>query len=216
MPFSRTLMRTTWLAALAAMACAPVAAAESRAATDTERAAFSAFYRAQFPGARDVAPSFIIERDNDRQPWRLGARVDAKPRRAARALCRMDRMRFVHVGEWAMDQPTRLAWLDRGSCGAPPATAVLLLERMPDTDVVALLEQHANVLSRARLLFAGNTSCAVQRSLRFGLHAIDVGSAVPGGEEMAELVFRSDRNTSATVWVRRTGLAYDPWNVSCN
>lgn len=194
----------------------PAAALETRAPRDAERASFDAFYRAHFPGARVPQPSFTIERDRPAQEWRVYAQADATARRAARSLCRMERMRFVLVKEWAMEQPIRLAWLDKAACAAPPPQHVRILERMPDTDVMALLAHAPNVLERARLLFAGNTSCAPQRALRFRLHAIDVGAPVAGGEEMAELIFRSDRQTSATVWVRRTGLAYDPWNVSCN
>lgn len=203
-------------AALLLSAAIPAQAVETRAPVDAERAAFSAFYRAHFPGARQPEPVFSIEREGASQPWRITAHVDAKARRAPRALCRMERMRFVMGREWAMEQPTRLAWIDRAACGVPPATHILVMERMPDTDVAALIEHSPNLLARARLLFAGNTSCAAQRSLRFRLHALDVGVAVSGGEEMAELVYRSDRNTTATVWVRRSGTTYDPWNVSCN
>lgn len=210
------MLRTIRQAALLAIIAVPAFALETRAPLDAERASFAAFYRAHFPGAKLPAPVFIIERDSAAQPWRLMAQVDARPRRGARGLCRMERMRFVFGSEWAMEQPTRHAWFDRNRCGAPAAQHVLVLTRMPDTDVIALAENAPAVLARARLLFAGNTSCAVQRSSRFRLHAIDVGAAVAGGEEMAELIYRSDRNTSATVWVRRSGLAYDPWNVSCN
>lgn len=194
----------------------PAAALETRPPQEAERASFDAYYRAHFPGARVPQPVFTIERDRATQPWRIYAQADAKPRRAPRGLCRMERMRFVYGAEWAMEQPTRLAWLDKTACTAPPPPHVLVLERMPDTDVSALLEHAVSVLARARLLFAGNTSCAAHRALRYRLHAIDVGAPVAGGEEMAELIFRSDRRTSATVWVRRSGLAYDPWNVSCN
>ena len=210
------MLRTIWQAALVAMIALPACALETRAITDAERAAFSAFYRARFPGATPPAPVFIIERDSAALPWRLFAQVDAKARRGARGLCRTERTRFMLGSEWAMEQPTGLAWFDRASCGAAPAQHVQILQRMPDTDVIALAESSAAVLARARLLFAGNTSCAVQRSSRFRLHAMDVGAPVAGGEDMAELIYRSDRNTSATVWVRRSGLAYDPWNVRCN
>jgi hypothetical protein len=210
------MVRMITLAALLYSAALPALALETRPPTDAERAAFASFYRSHFPGASPPNPVFMIEREGAGQNWRMYAQVDAKPRRAPRGLCRMERMRFVFGNEWAMEHPTRLAWFDRTACGAPPPQHVLVMERMPDTDITALAEHAPHILKRARLLFAGNTSCAVQRSSRFRLHAIDVGAAVSGGEEMAELIFRSDRNTSATVWVRRSGLAYDPWNVSCN
>lgn len=210
------MVRMITLAALLCAVALPALALETRPPTDAERAAFAQFYRSHFPGAKAPATHFMIERDAPGQAWRLFAQVNAKPRRAPRGLCRMERMRFVFGSEWAMEQPTRLAWFDRAGCSAPPQQHVLIMERMPDTDITALIEHAPRVLTRARLLFAGNTSCAVQRSSRFRLHAIDVGAPVSGGEEMAELIFRSDRNTSATVWVRRSGLSYDPWNVSCN
>ncbi|QYF93790.1 hypothetical protein KY495_00675 [Massilia sp. PAMC28688] len=210
------MVRMMTLAAFLYALALPACALETRAATDAERAAFADFYRSRFPGAKAPGPVFTIERGGPGQPWRLTARVDAQARRAARGLCRMERMRFVFGSEWAMERPIGLAWFHPVACAAAPPQHILILQSMPDTDVTALAAHAPAVLKRARLLFAGNTSCAVQRSLPFRLHAIDVGAPVSGGEEMAELIFRSDRHTSATVWVRRSGLAYDPWNVSCN
>lgn len=210
------MLRTMLCAALMMAATLPALAAETRPPQDTERTSFDAFYRAHFPGARPAAPVFTIERESAGAPWRIAAHVDARPRRGQRGLCRMERMRFVMGKEWAMEQPMRLAWIAPAACAAPPPQHILVMERMPDTDVLALMASHTSLLARARLLFSGNTSCAAQRSWRFRLHAIDVGSVVDGGEEMAELIFRSDRHSTATVWVRRAGTAYDPWNVSCN
>lgn len=199
---------------LAALAL-PASALEAPMPSSVERASFAAFYRAHFPGAALAEPIFIVEQSGTAQGRRLLAQVDTRARRAPRGLCRMDRRRFVFGSQWTIGQPARLAWVDHARCSAPPQHQVQILQNMPDTDVIALLAHAPTVLARARLLFAGNTSCAVQRASRFRLHAITVGAPVAGGEEMAELVFRSERNSSATVWVRRSGLAYDPWNVSC-
>ena len=125
----------------------------------------------------------------------------AEPRRGARTLC---------IDERAGMQ---VAWLQAASC-SNAARAVPVRSRLPESDIVELLEQQAALLAGARLLFAGNTECARLRARPFQLAAVDVGAAVPGGETMAGLVFTGQHGT-ATVWARRSGRDYTAWNVSC-
>ncbi len=125
----------------------------------------------------------------------------AEPRRSIRSLCVDERGTQQHV------------WLQARGCNEP-SRGVPVQSRLPDSDLVELLEQQAKVLAAARLLFAGNTQCARLRARSFTLAAIVVGAAVEGGETMAGLVFRGEHG-SATVWTRRSGLDYAAWNVSC-
>ena len=125
----------------------------------------------------------------------------AEPRRSMRGLCVDERGAQQYV------------WLQAHGCSAV-SRGVPVQSRLPDSDLVELLEQQATVLTAARLLFAGNTQCARLRARPFTLAAIVVGAAVEGGETMAGLVYRGEHG-SATVWARRSGLHYTAWNVSC-
>lgn len=200
---------------LCVLALIPVLAhgAEMRQATDQEKASFMAFY--QQPGrASAVAPRFSATRDNAGSPWRIEALIDAPPRRALRTLCRMDRLAFINDGAWRLAPVQQYAWHAPAGCTLP-ANPIAIGQRMPDTDILALIAQQGALLTRARLLFAGNTACAPQRAYPYQLTGIGVSAFINGSEEMAMLTYRSDRGPTARVWARRTGLAYDPWNVSC-
>jgi hypothetical protein len=203
------------LGLLCALALPPAFAhaAETRLPTDQERASFQAYYQQQ--STIGVAPPvYKVTRDSAGAPWRIEVLVDASPRRALRALCRMDRLVFIHDGQWRRDPARQFAWHAPAGCRAI-ATPIALGQRMPDTDLLALIEQQGALLNRARLLFSGNTACATQRAYNYRLTAIDVTVFINGSEEMATLTYQSDRGFVARVWARRTGLAYDPWNVSC-
>jgi hypothetical protein len=184
-------------------------AGETRLPTDQERASFQAYY----PKAATPA-LYTVTREGGSGPWRIEATLDGAPRRALRALCRMDRLSFIHDGQWRAGPVRQFAWHGQAGCSVPP-TPIALGQRMPDTDILALIEQQGVLLKRARLLFAGNTGCAPQRAYNYQLAGIDVGVFINGSEEMATLTYRSDRGPTARVWARRSGLAYDPWNVSC-
>ena len=202
---------TTLLAFTLALTCGMAAAQQTREATQQERASFTAFY--QLP-AGAAAPVYKVTRERLDAPWRIEAQVDQAPRRALRALCRMERLTFAYDGKWQALPQRQFAWHAPAGCTAP-ATPIALGQRMPDTDILALIEQQGALLTRARLLFAGNTACARQRAYNYRLAAIDVRIFINGSEEMATLTYQSDRGAIARVWARRSALAYDPWNVSC-
>ena len=206
--------RCLGLALCALAATASVCAAETRVATDDERASFHTYYLQQKGNAAPAGATVNAVREGAAGAWRLEALVDAPARRALRTLCRMERTAFIREKQWQSAQTRQFAWSTAASC-AEPAHPVALGQRMPDTDILALIEQQGALLARARLLFAGNTACAVQRAYNYRLVAIDVSVFISGSEEMATLTYRSDRGPTARVWARRTGLAYDPWNVSC-
>lgn len=199
-------------AATASQAAPPF---EAHAVTPAERKAFFDFYQKKFPDNHSQQPAFALRAQADGAPI-LVALVDSPPRRGLRALCRMERRVFDHKGGWAVDERvSQFVWLDPKGC-ATPALPVELQYPMPDADVVGLLEHERAVLKSARLLFGGNSQCARQRALNFSLTRIEIGTSGASTEVLAGLVFRSDRDTSATVWVRRSGLDYNAWNVNCS
>ncbi|WGG52198.1 hypothetical protein [Rugamonas sp. DEMB1] len=112
-------------------------------------------------------------------------------------------------------------WLARGAvCTTPqpgqPGQPALLLPALSDAAAVALLRGQAELLTRARLLFAGNTSCARLRALDFTLQALGPAPAgAAGGGAMYELRYRSDRDNEARVAVRQHRAELTAWNVSC-
>ena len=203
-----------WLTAILLLASQP-ALAETRAPSEAERASFYRHFQKQFPDAQGVQPQFAISRAAAADAWTVAASVDSVPVRGLKTLCRMTRSQFAFNGEWSMPAaPRQHVWLEKGACRVPPLP-VALGQRMADSELVLMLEQQAKLLQSARLLFAGHTQCASQRSYNFRLAGIEVGTAGSSPEEMVGLVFQSDRNSQARVWVRRTGLEYDAWNVSC-
>ncbi|MES2319471.1 MAG: hypothetical protein V4631_18475 [Pseudomonadota bacterium] len=199
---------------LAALTMA-TASAETRLVTDAEQASFHAHYQQQFPGLAPAKPVFTVTRTNPKAPWTISATVDSTPQRGVRALCRMKRSDFSFDGRWSGAVKARpYAWLERPGCTKIPY-AIELLQQMPDTEVASLLEHQTEMMFTARILLGGNTSCASQRAYRFVLHQLDVGTVGSNPEVLAGLVFKSDHATFATVWVKRTGLDYNAWNVSC-
>jgi len=192
-----------------------MAAPETRPPTDAELASFQAHYQQQFPRRPPAKPVFSITREAAKSAWTLTATVDSPPTRGLRALCRMTRTDFRYAGQWrASDKARPYAWLEHRGCTAT-ARAVEMVQQMPDTEAAGLLEHHLALLQSARILLAGNTACASQRSFKFTLAQIEVGTAGPSAEVLAGLVFKSDHNTVAKVWARRSGADYNAWNVSC-
>lgn len=202
-----------------ASAAAPVP--ERRAPTAQESAAFDAFYRQRYAQDPPAAPLFDIVREPGRRGWRVSVAVDGAPYRALAPLCRMSTMHFSYDAtapramRWDEAAPARqFAWIDRSAC-AKPARPVALRQRIPDAELIPLLEQHGVLLLNSRLLMTGNTSCAPHRALRYRLAAIDVGAPPGGREELASLVFESDSAARAQVWIKQRGATLNAWNVSC-
>lgn len=229
------LMVSTVLAAPADATAAGKAApprTEQRAPTAEERDSFDEFFRARnaaqpqrpWGAAPLFAPAFDIERQRGK-PWQVIARVDSAPRRSAPELCRQIRSSFIYDaakprGErWSdsAEAPQWHVWLAQPNipCRAARYT-VLMNPAVPAADAVALLRQHRELLIRARLLFAGNSGCARQRALTFRLAALQPAAAASGAPVMFGLVFESDRDTTATVAVRKHRGEYTAWNVSCS
>jgi hypothetical protein len=212
---------------LGALATAPVVVAaptapsgaqvHSRPVTAAEQAGFAAYYQRAYPDAPLVAaPRLLASRASASAPWTVAATVDAPPVHGAGLLCRMQRSSFVLGKRWQpQDGPRQLVWLERGVCRVP-AQPVELLQRIPDLDVIPLLAGAAAMLPRARLVMAGNSSCAAARSFPFALAALDVAPLPSGPEQLPVLEYQSDRGAVARIWVRTSAAGLDAWNVSCS
>lgn len=186
----------------------------ARAPSAAELASFHSHYQQRFPNSSPAKPVFSITRENDKSAWTIIATVYSEPQAGAGRLCRMTRTDYRYSGQWSADKPRAYAWMQRPLC-TDTGRAVELLHPMPDVDVAALLANRLTLLQSARILLGGNTGCASQRSYKFALAKIDVGTAGASAEVMAGLEFKSDHGTYATVWTRRSGLEYSAWNVSC-
>jgi len=221
-----------------ALSAHAVPAPEQREPTDAEARSFDAYFaqRMESAGAAGAAkpllqpPLLKAEREprgkSGKGPWQLTAQVDTRPRHGAVDLCHIIRTRFrynpaARDGQrWSEDgAPGEYVWLSGGpvACGAPKQLVELPqpLPALPAADIVHLLEQQAPLLNRARLLFAGNTSCARQRAYQFELAAISSAAPEKGASAMYALTYRSDRATTARVTVRKSGPELTAWNVSC-
>lgn len=194
------------------------APAQTRAVTAQEAASFDAFLQDHMVGQPAGTPTLTATRPGKR--WLVTASVASAPRRGLPPLCKMTRSNFVYdasaqqQARWSEPAPAQqYAWFERGPvCGAP-REPLRLLHALPDQDVIALVNQHAALLQSARLLMAGNTSCARQRSLNFRLVALDVGAGATAG--LFGLILQSDRDSTAQVWVKRYGNGFTAWNVVC-
>jgi hypothetical protein len=217
----RTTIRPQHVFSLAALFVAQTVAASAarpiveRPVNDAERKSFYVFYQKTFPDDHSDAPSFTI-RSAEGGKEIIAAVVDSPPERGLRSLCRMQRREFEFEGSWTVGSvPRQFVWLDPKGC-SKPSRPVRLAYPMPDADVAGLLEHEREVLKSARLLFGGNSQCASRRALNFSLTGIEIGTAGSSPEVLAGLAFTSDRRTNATVWVRRSGLDYNAWAVSCD
>ena len=210
------------LALLALLACGVSARAaehtapQTRTATSEERQSFAQFSAGRPGTARTL---FEVTRDASGRGWTVSATTEAPPHRGQGALCRTHRTSFVLKGagkqaRWEESGLAYYAWLDRGAC-RPVAEPVRLLQRVPDAELEGVLLYQKPLLARARLLMAGNTECAPLRALNFSLAAVDVGASRPQAQEQYALVFRSDRDSYARIWLRRSGQQYDAWTVTC-
>lgn len=211
------------LACLPLLSLAQAVAEERRELSAHESASFEAFY-----GQRTAGAPVVVQFDARRahgEDWTVTAAVALAPTRGLGALCRMSRLHFRYDRgarkdrRWSDGAPTeQFAWINPAAgCPLPaaPWRPAKLLQHLPDADIIALLGQQAVLLKRARLLFAGSTSCAELRSYNFTLLGLDIGAPAAGQEELPGLLFESDHQRTAYVWVKRRGDELTAWNVSC-
>jgi hypothetical protein len=203
-------------------ATAAAASVERRAASAQESASFEAFYRQRAGAAPWPRAALEASRKAGVRSWTVTAMVELAPTRGLGALCRMSRLHFNYApaakkdGRWSDGAPAeQFAWINAAAGCPRPAQPVRLLQHLPDTDILALLGQQAALLARARLLLAGSTACAELRAYNFTLAGLDIGAPAAGLEELPGLLFQSDHQRSAYVWVKRRGDELTAWNVSC-
>ncbi|MGV7209848.1 hypothetical protein ACLB1G_18565 [Oxalobacteraceae bacterium A2-2] len=221
------MRRLLLLAALgpAAVHAAPPAgkAQQQREASAAEAASFEQYYQSAYPGQPMGRPAITAERIQG-GAWRLVARVNGAPQRYAGSLCRMEQRNYGYdpkapaAQRWHPDgPPDHYVWMAPGAtpCSAP-AEAVWLGQGIPPEDVLSLLQQHGELLARARLLFAGNTSCARVRSLNFTLASLATAPPASGAMVMYAMEFQSDRGSRARVYVRKARAQFTAWNVDCS
>lgn len=149
--------------------------------------------------------------------------VDSRPRHLAPGICHLIRTPQTHARGAPADEgwsdsgaPETRVWLDGGPvpCTAPKQS-VQLTQSLPAADIISLLQQQTTLLNGARLLFAGNTSCARQRSYNFNLSALSAAPAERGAQAMYQLTYASDRDTTARVTIRKNRGEFTAWNVDC-
>lgn len=215
-------LAATFLFAASAMVHAAAAVADVRPASDQESVSLIVYYQQHYPRVALANSSFDITRPHGSRKWAVAATVETAPYRGEAGLCKMNTMQFRYDASRPEQQrwedkgeSEQFVWLGtRGAC-VKPAEPVRLIQRMLDPDAYLLLSQQTVLLARARLLFAGNTSCAPSRAYNFRLAGLDVSSPVLGASPMYTLVFQSDRATTARVWVRKNGQELTAWNVAC-
>lgn len=196
------------LAAMTSMAAA--AAADTRPPTLAEQRSFQQFMARTAPGA--PLPALHAQRARGAQLWEVSASVDAPPVRLVLPLCQVARTRYVLQPDdsWRSDS-SRHVWIHHTtSCGTPPAGMVELRAPLEEIDMLRLIQAQGGLLQRARLLMAGNTSCAPTRSRNFQLRALGRGA---GG--MFLLGYESDIGSRADITVRQARAELVAWNVNC-
>ncbi|GGX96763.1 hypothetical protein GJV26_09285 [Massilia dura] len=209
------------LAAVMVMGAAAAAEpqAESRTATPAEQESFIDWYGSTHEGRGLLRPQFNVTREKGKRgKRRVTATVDGGAQRAVLPLCRQPRAVYEHdprgrkENRWREAGPAQtLVWIHHASrCGAQPETPVRLLQPLPEMEILMLLQQHASILGSARLLMAGNTSCAPSRSRGYRLTGLDRGK-----DGLPVLVFESDIAGEARVSVRRSRNELLPWSVAC-
>lgn len=200
-------------ALLAASAGHAWAQSQHRPANEGEIKSFEAWYSGR-KGGEVRKPSFEIQRSDGARDWTVSAWVERAPQRAAWRLCHARRDGYLYdakLQRWSESGESRnYVWLDRSSdCGVSPQR-VHLKHALGDRDIVTVLEQQSELLTSARLLFAGNTQCAPQRAHKFELTAIDV---LP--DQYYRLSYVSDRGGRADITVRKRARELTAWAARC-
>lgn len=197
--------------------------ASSRTATPAEQESFFDWYGARHAGRGLLRPQFNVIREEGKRgkrgKRRVTAIVDGPAQRAVLPLCRQPRAVYEYdpraskAVRWSESGPPQtLVWIHHApQCGAQPDTPVRLFQPLAEMDILMLLQQYPSILGSARLLMAGNTSCAPSRSRGYRLTGLDRGK-----DRLPVLVFASDIAGEARVSVRRTRNELLPWSVACS
>jgi hypothetical protein len=202
-------------AAIQAAALAPVCAwaapaLATRAPTLAEQKSFAQFWQREMSGLS--APPLRVERRNGAPSWSVTASAEAPPVRLVLPLCRVTRTRYTQQPDdsWRADASSHV-WIHHTThCGQPPASMVELRAPLAEIDMLKLIQAQGELLQRARLLMAGNTSCAPTRARRFQLRTLGRGA-----NGMFLLGYESDIGSRVEVTVRPSRSELTAWNVYC-
>ncbi len=198
------------MAAVAATAQAAAPGADARAPTLAEQRSFEQFMQRTAPGA--PLPPLHAERAPDGKKWIASATADAPPVRLVLPLCRVTRSRYTQQADdsWRADSSQHVWVHHTTNCGTPPAAMVELRAPLAEIDMLRLIQAQGELLQRARLLMAGNTSCAPTRSRNFQLRSL--GRSADG---MFVLGYESDIGSKVDITVRPSRAELTAWNVNC-
>lgn len=180
------------------------------APTLAEQKSFAQFWQRSAPGV--AAPPLRRERLPGTQQWAAVATVDAPPLRLVLPLCRVTRTRYTLQADdsWRSDNSQHVWVHHTTACGTPPAGMVEVRAPLAEIDMLRLLQAQGELLQRARLLMAGNTSCAPTRSRNFQLRSLGRGA-----DGMFLLGYESDIGSRLEMTVRPTRAELTAWNVNC-
>ncbi|WP_374585580.1 hypothetical protein [Pseudoduganella sp.] len=198
-------------AAAAAASTPSTPASAVRAPNLAEQRSFAQFWQRTAPGT--PAPALRLERAPGATVLAATASVDAPPVRLVLPLCRVERTRYSQQANdsWRVDN-SQYIWVHHTtSCGTPPASMVELRAALPEIEILKLLQAQGDMLQRARLLMAGNTSCAPMRARNFALAALGRGA-----DQLPLLVYHSDIGGELRLSLRPQRSDFVPWNVSCS
>lgn len=181
---------------------------QQRKPTAAEQASFARFFHRDHPDA--APPPLSASRPAGARRWRVdSAPFQLAPARAAGILCSADFVEYTLDGNWRASAPFQQVWLAAPDCAAQ-SVRVRRATEVPDRDAIRLLQRQQAILARARLLMAGNSFCAAERSSRFGLAAI-----LSHAGNKVTLEYRGERPVVLQVDARLSGADYDVWNVRC-
>lgn len=198
------------LAVAACMGAAGLAWADAGQPTRAEQASFTRFWQRTAPGV--AAPPLLRERQRGTEQWRAVATLDAPPVRLVLPLCRVLRTRYAQQADDSWRSATsQHVWIHHTTqCGTPPPTMVELRAPLAEIDVLRLIQAQGELLQRARLLMAGNTSCAPTRSRHFQLRSLGRGT-----DGLFLLGYESDIGSRVDIAVRPSRAELTAWNVNC-
>jgi hypothetical protein len=208
----KTMHKMMWLAAAVTI---NATAAPGAAATDKEQASFFDYYSAQHAAGGLLRPQFAVTTVKGKR--RVTATVDGAAQRATLPLCRQPRTVFDYDPKapkdkrWSERAPEQLVWVHhQPQCGAQPDTPIRLLAPLPEMEILTLIQQHPTLLNNARLLMAGNTSCAPSRSRGYRLTGLDRAR-----DGLPVLVFENAIQEEARIAVRRSRNELVAWSAEC-
>lgn len=191
-------------------------AAPATTATDKEQASFFEYYSSSHATGGLLRPQFAVTTVKGKR--HVTATIEGPAQRTTLPLCRQPRTVFDYDPKapkdkrWSERAPEQLVWVHhQPQCGAQPDTPIRLIAPLPEMEILMLIQQHPTLLNNARLLMAGNTSCAPSRSRGYRLTALDRAK-----DGLPVLVFENAIQEEARIAVRRSRNELVAWSAECH